>query len=104
MFFFFTETLESRSAESIRSNSYQAPSTLDADIILQLKEKFMTTNDRDEKYRILTTLPRDWTAYRIRKEFGISQHFAEKAEELLNKEGVMSVPVKRLTRASLSKP
>lgn len=71
------------------------------EVIQQLKDKFANTSDSDERYRILTTLPRSWSVYRIEKEFAISHFLAKRAKELQQQEGIMSTPVKRLSRSSL---
>ncbi|XP_065079421.1 uncharacterized protein LOC135702321 [Ochlerotatus camptorhynchus] len=68
------------------------------------KDKYKETRDSNDRYRILTTLPKSWSTYRIMKEFNVSQHMANQAKALQQEKGIMSVPVKRLSRASLGEP
>ncbi|XP_065075407.1 uncharacterized protein LOC135699120 [Ochlerotatus camptorhynchus] len=78
------------------------PTTNDDEIIQQLKEKFLETHDNNEKYRILTTLPRSWSAYKITKEFGVSQYMVDRTKTLQENKEIMTTPGRKLSRASLA--
>lgn len=92
---------ESSSSQSIGTTTRKAPPNYNDEIIKQLKEKFEETTERNEKYRILTTLPKSWSAYRIRNEFKISQFMSTRAKELQKEKGIMTTPEKRPSKASL---
>lgn len=62
----------------------------------------METHDTNDKYRILTTLPKSWSAYKIMKGFDVSQYVAERAKTLQEEKGVMSTPEKPLGRTSIA--
>ncbi|XP_065094233.1 uncharacterized protein LOC135714793, partial [Ochlerotatus camptorhynchus] len=97
------ESVETTSSESIVT-TYNAPLSDENEFLIQLKDKYQETRDSNERYRILTTLPKSWSTYRIMKEFNVSQHMANQAKALQQEKGIMSVPVKRLSRASLGEP
>lgn len=71
------------------------------EILLQLKEKFPECVDSNEKYRILTTLPKSWSSYRIQQEFNVSRYMAERAKKLQTEQGVMTIPPKKLGSRTL---
>ncbi|XP_065079406.1 uncharacterized protein LOC135702303 [Ochlerotatus camptorhynchus] len=97
------ESVETTSSESIVT-TYNAPLSDGNEFLVQLKDKYKETIDSNERYRILTTLPKSWSTYRIMKEFNVSQHMANQAKALQQQKGIMSVPVNRLSRASLGEP
>jgi hypothetical protein len=100
-----SETLDSSeptvSSESVNSNIEKAPLSNGDQIIQQLKQKFENTRESNEKYRILTTLPKSWSVYKIMNEFGVSQYMANKAKELQQEKGIMTTPERKPSRASL---
>lgn len=65
---------------------------VDSEIILQLKEKFQNTQNKSEKFLILTTLPKSWTVRQIENEFHVSNRMARKAKALVKENGIMSCP------------
>lgn len=77
------------------------PTTPDIDLssndemVEQFKDKFYTTTDDDDKYRILTSLPKSWSSRKIMSEFNVTRHMAETAKMLQNTKGIMSCPSKK---------
>lgn len=71
------------------------------EVIRQLKEKFMITTHRDEKYLILSALPLSWSAFKMRNEFGASWKLASSVKCLVDEKGILCVPNKRLARHTL---
>lgn len=92
--------METTSYESIGTTNNTFLSD-DNEMLTQLKDKFKETKDSNERYRILTTLPKSWSTYRIMQEFDVSQYMANQVKVLQQQEGIMSVPKKRISRASL---
>lgn len=90
-------TMGSTSLESVCEKALHSD---DNEMLQQLKDKFVETQDTDDKYRILTTLPKSWSIYRILKEFGVSQYMAERAKKLQLEKGIMSIPDKKSYRNS----
>lgn len=64
----------------------------DSEIIQQLKEKFENCKSKDEKYQILTTLPKSWSSSRIELEFNVSSRMAHLAKIFQEENGIMSIP------------
>ncbi len=64
----------------------------DREIIQQLKEKFLTLQERSVKIQILTVLPKSWSLAKIQAEFGASNFMARKAKQLVIDKGVLSSP------------
>ena len=62
------------------------------EIIGQFKEKFETAN---EKYMILTCLPKSWSENRIRSEFNVSPYVAHTAKVTQANKGIMPFPDKK---------
>ncbi|XP_062562724.1 uncharacterized protein LOC134226151 isoform X2 [Armigeres subalbatus] len=94
-------SLESTSAESIGSAGAQKPGD-GQEILQQMKAKFDEISDRNDRYRILTSLPKSWTAYKMMQEFGVSQRTAQRAKKLQIEKGFMSTPETRVNMLSLS--
>ena len=70
--------------------------SVDEEIVNQLKEKYDTTEKRSEKLQILTVLPKSWSRSRIQEEFKVSQYMARQAKNLVKEKGIMALPNKRL--------
>ncbi|PSN35437.1 hypothetical protein C0J52_23001, partial [Blattella germanica] len=68
------------------------------EIISQFKEKFKNVNTANEKYSILTCLPKSWTEHKIMTEFGVSLHVARTAKITQVNKGIMSVPDRKYER------
>lgn len=64
----------------------------DSIILTQLKEKFAQTESMNEKFLILTVLPKTWSCNRIQREFSISNRMARKAKTLVAEKGILSTP------------
>eukprot|EP00731_Ephydatia_muelleri_P022116 Em0014g707a len=62
------------------------------EIIMQLKEKFHSTDECSEKVKILTVLPKSWCVRKIVKEFGASNYVARQAKKLVLEKGFLSSP------------
>lgn len=59
------------------------------EMILQLKAKFAETSDQNDRFRILSVLPKSWSAHRIQEEFQTSFHIARIVKGLVEQQGVM---------------
>ena len=69
------------------------PKTPEAEALLQsMKAQFNRAVDRCEKYKILTSLPENWTEYQISREFGCSNTMARDALKLRSVHGPGSTP------------
>lgn len=62
------------------------------EMINQFKEKFATSKTANEKYMILTCLPKSWSEHKIISEFGVSSYVAHVAKQTQINKGTMSVP------------
>lgn len=62
-----------------------------AEIIAQFKTKFETAN-KNERFLILTSLPKSWSCARIEREFGVSNYIARKVKKLVDEKGILSSP------------
>lgn len=63
----------------------------ESEIISQLKEKFSIA-DKSEKVQILTIMPKSWSIRKLQAEFGVTNHMARKAKQLVREKGVMTTP------------
>ena len=61
------------------------------EIINQFKEKFKIAN-KNEKFLILTSLPKSWSCARVEKEFGVGNYTARRAKKLAEEKGILSIP------------
>lgn len=68
----------------------------DSIILTQLKEKFAETESMNEKFLILTVLPKNWSCNRIQREFSISNRMARKVKALVAEKGILSTPNPKL--------
>lgn len=57
--------------------------------------------DTNDKYRILTTLPKSWPVVKIQKEFSVLRFVADRAKKLQDELGIMTVPPKKLGSRTL---
>lgn len=64
------------------------------EIIDQFKEKFKIASKND-KFLILTSLPKSWSCARIEQEFCVSNYTARKAKKLANEKGILSTAVSK---------
>lgn len=71
------------------------------DFIIKLKAKFQEATDKNEKYKILTLLPEDWSARKIEAEFGCSFHMANTSKKLQEEKGLLSIPNPKLPSNAL---
>lgn len=65
------------------------------EIIDQLKDRFKNVSKRSEKIKILTVLPKSWSARKISMEFNTSRHMASTAKKLVEEKGILSDPNQR---------
>lgn len=63
----------------------------ESEIIDQFKEKFKISN-KNEKFLILTSLPRSWSCAKIESEFGVTNYMARKSKKLVEEKGILSTP------------
>lgn len=66
------------------------------EMMLQLKGKFAETNERNDKYRILSVLPKSWSVNRIEAEFQTTNHMARTVKKLVERQGVMCSQHRRI--------
>ena len=62
------------------------------ELIRSLKSKFQETQEKNEKYQILTLLPTSWGEKKIQNEFGCTLYMARTAKQLRKTKGILSVP------------
>lgn len=67
----------------------------------QLKGKFAKTSDRDDRFRILSVLPKSWPVNRIQTEFGTTQHMAKKVKKLVQQQGIMCSQNRKISSRTL---
>lgn len=74
------------------------------EIVSQLKEAFNNTNDRKIKMKILSLFPSDWSFSKFRKIFGetVSKHMVFQTKRLVEKNGILCDPVKKIGSRSIS--
>lgn len=65
------------------------------EIVMQLKEKFAETTEKEQKVKILSILPRSWSARKISKEFSTTVHLPLLTKRLVEENGIMCGPKKR---------
>ena len=68
------------------------------EMITQFKEKFSKVKSANEKYIILTCLPKSWSHHKIMSEFGVSLYVARTAKLTQDLKGIMSVPDRKYQR------
>lgn len=71
------------------------------EMIQQLKEKFVGSNDRNEKCSVLSVLPKSWNSSKIQSEFGATRHMAEKVKKLVKRNGILSSQQKRISPTAI---
>ncbi len=62
------------------------------EIIQQLREKYYISTTTNEKYMILTSVPKSWSVRKIQDEFGVSYYMANRAKQIQKEKGIMSTP------------
>ena len=72
-----------------------------SEILKQMKGAFVTAN-KNEKYQLLTLLPRSWSLRKMQKEFEISSYMARNAKKLQDDKGPMSSPDQKISGNKLS--
>lgn len=65
-------------------------------MIDQLKFKYRTATNRDEKYKILSILPQSWSATTVANEFDVSIWMAKKTKTLVQQNGILCGVNKKL--------
>lgn len=90
----YAERKASAVAQTIKKNIFNvSPEINDGqEIINQFKEKFASVKTANEKYMILTCLPKSWSEHKIISEFGVSPYVAHIAKQTQTNKGIMSVP------------
>lgn len=59
------------------------------EIVLQLKGKFAETSDQNDRFRVLSVLPKSWSINRIQSEFQTTHHMALTVKRFVERQGVM---------------
>lgn len=65
-------------------------------IINQLKQKFDETSDRGMKIKVLSVLPKDWSALKTQKTFGASLRMIYQTKDLVGKNGIFCDTTKKM--------
>lgn len=69
----------------------------DFDVLLsELRTKFAEAKTKNEKYQILTLLPKSWTVSKMCKEFDCTVYMAKSAKTLHETNGILSMPASKL--------
>jgi hypothetical protein len=68
----------------------------DCEMIADLKTKFRNATSSQEKYLVLTSLPRSWSVSKIMAEFNVSRYMADKSKKLVAQNGYISMPSQKL--------
>lgn len=72
------------------------------EMVSQLKEKFATASNRNDKIKILLVLPKSWSVVKISKEFQTTRYLAEQTKRLVEKDGILCSKVKKLGSKTLN--
>lgn len=78
------------------NDELQLKAQLFDEFIIKLKIKFQEAKTKNEKYQILTMLPKSWNPRKIETEFGCSYHMAGLSKKLQDEKGILSVPNPKL--------
>lgn len=73
-----------------------AKENCEQEIVNQLKEKFAETTKKEQKIKILSVLPRSWSARKISKEFSTTVYLPLLTKKLVEENGIMCGPKKRI--------
>lgn len=71
------------------------------EMVSQLKAKFAETNDRNDRFRILSVLPKSWSINRIQTEFQATQHMARKVKKMVEQQGIMCSRTRKIGSRTL---
>lgn len=71
------------------------------EIITELKTKFGTAPNSDEKVRILSILPKSWPIQKVVSEFNATNHIARTTKQLVSKHGILCGTEKRISSKKL---
>lgn len=66
------------------------------EIIQQLREKYDISTTTNEKYMVLTSVPKSRPVRKIQDEFGVSYYMANRAKQIQKEKGIMSTPNTKL--------
>lgn len=72
------------------------------EIIDQLKTKFNEFESYQDKLKLLSVLPKSWTAFQIQKEFNTSYYFATKSKVIVAQHGILCNMSKRIGSTKLN--
>lgn len=63
---------------------------IESEIVEQLKEKFKKDDTtRSDQLKILSVLPKSWTAHRISREFSVTDYMANHVKKLVDEHGIL---------------
>lgn len=71
------------------------------EMLQQLKDEFAKTTEREAQIKILSVLPRSWSARRISNEFKISVHLVLHTKQLVDEHGIFCEAKKRMGTRNL---
>lgn len=66
------------------------------EMVKQLKHAFVESTDRERKIKILSVLPKSWSARKVAREFNVSVHMALRTKELVEDFGILCGPEKHM--------
>lgn len=58
-------------------------------LLEEVRNKIMTSNDRKERYSLLTLAPQSWSNNKVANYFGVSIHAAKKTSQLKHEGGIL---------------
>lgn len=101
-----SNAVKKRKAEEVTEMLQQSLHLSETDdgkmMIQQFKDRLAEPISLDEKYMILTCLPRNWTARQIQREMGISFRMARRSKAIQDARGILSAPLKKMPSNRLS--
>ncbi|KAJ8677068.1 hypothetical protein QAD02_012855 [Eretmocerus hayati] len=68
------------------------------EVIEQLKEKLPSCKDTKEKYRLLSILPKSWSAYQIQKAMEVSKYTSIRVKRLVEDQGIFCLVPSKTNR------
>ncbi|KAJ8884164.1 hypothetical protein PR048_016021 [Dryococelus australis] len=90
--------LEEYDNQSVSNDIKQKAEDLDT-LLLLIKEKLKITQNRQQKIRLLTSIPISCSRQRIMEEFEVSEYAVRQSRQILNEKGILSTPKPRVGKA-----
>ena len=78
--------------KNLEPTTSTAPSNDYDEMMCQLKEKFLKTDNKSEKIKVLTVVPKSWSIRKTAAFFNTSYFMARRAKQLVEEKGIMCDP------------